>query len=315
MIEHIFISDLEKRLLLGAHQTLIESGFTNDILKNELNFNSIATDSIDDSTNTMVFDSLKDTVYHDEYPIICLKSSRIAQLQVNDVILNILYRDLDSFQAAKFLLDIKKYIENRIITLDLKNIKRHYFLLLELLHSPAIDFKSEFSEKLPSENVFVDIVQNIHSQVHGETVMINKLFGEVFLDKGYAESLEFVIAKKNHLAIKSTHKIEETGNEIKIKCNNIENSSLFSFYQKNLDIQYFKMKRSRNLVTIESDYKGIFRHIEIIVPVGDLAFRAETQVSSGKCEFDIKKGIILWRFRDTVFKKETLKFTISALGS
>lgn len=310
MIEHIFISDDKRRLLLGANQTLSEYGFTNNILKKELD------EALDLYTVNSNFDNeepLKDDSNHDSYPIIYLDSSRIAQLRVNDILLNILYQDMDNFQAAKSLLDIKNLIEEKIITLDSKSVQKHYFWLLEHLCLPNLDLKPEFQNKQPTDNLYVDIVQNIHCMSQGETILINKIHGEAFLDNSYSDSLNILIHKKKPIVVKSTHKIEENREEIKIRCENIETPNLFSFYQKDLYLKYFKMKRNKNLITLESEYKGTFKYLEIIVPVGNLAYRAETQASGGKCEFDIKKSLIYWRFRDTVFKKETLKFNISAL--
>ena len=308
MIESIFISDLSRKLLVGAHQSLSESGFINN--NNILNAISIDLDlNADSEKNTSEYN----TISNDNYPITFLPSSRIAHLKVNDILINILYQGIDNFQAAKFLLDLKSYIEDKIITLNATSIQKHYFLLLELLQTPVINFKSNSIGEQNKDTTYIDIVQNIHFLSEGENVIVNKMHGEVFVDTNCIGPLDIQIEKKRPMKAKSVHMIEETESQLKIRCENIESQSLFSFYHRNLNVRYFKMVRSRDFVTLESEYKGLFKHIEIIVPVGILTYKVEMRASNGKCDFDIKKGLVYWRFRDCIFKKETIKFSISAL--
>lgn len=299
MIECIFISDSSNRLLFGSHPILSDLGFS---LSGEIWDEDLVPIEIKKAQISSV-----------KYPITYLKSSRIAHLKVNDVILNILYQGIDNFQAAKFLLDLRGHIEDKIINLTSKTVKRHYFLLLDMLQGTEIGYKAHPDSITIKESVFIDIVQNINCITSGDTTLVNSSQGEIFLDHTGIESLEVTLEKRDIVATKSTHKIQQEGNLIKIHCVNLENANLLSFYQKNIDMIYFKMKRTGNTVTVESEYKGVFKFIEIAIPVGMHTFKVDPNTSKGKCEFDIKSGILYWRFKESNFQKETVKFNISTL--
>lgn len=294
MIESIFISDYSKRLLFGGHPILAELGYTKSI---EL---AIENQKMGTCDNT-------------SYPITYLKASRIAHLRVNDIILNIIYNGIDNFQAAKFLLDLKNHIENKIMRLNKKSIKKYYFIILELLQTSKIDFSAYTPCSYVSDKILIDVVQNIHCIMAGERAISNTSHGEIFSDRLGFDSLVITLEKSEHVVVKSIHRVQTDGNKLKVSCENPENRNLVSFYQKNASVLYFKMKRLDNLITIESEYKGIFKYIEFVIPVGIHTYKIMPQMSNGKCDFDIKTGILYWRFKDVAFHKETVKFNISTL--
>lgn len=296
MIECIYIADTTKRVLFGSHPLLSQYGYYLD----------------KESRDQQIIETAELACKREpNYPITYGDGVRMAHLRVNDVILNVLYRHEDNFQASKYLLDLKLYLEDKLVEINIENVTGNYFMLLDILQTP--DFISKPSKFVLKEHVFVDIVENIHCTVIGDCVVSNSSHGEVFLDQNPSGTVAVTLEKSEPLMLKSIYRLTESENKATLSCVDPESRSLLSFFRRESPVVYFRMKRTVNLITFESEYLGEYRFIEFIIPVGMNAYQVDSSVSGGECEFNLKTGKVHWRFKDTQFKKATVKLNVSSI--
>lgn len=277
MINEIFISDLSNNLLVG-------------------------------NSHTFPFNNTQIT-----YPITFYKNQKYSHLKVNDVILSISFIDLDNFIATKFLLDLKYFLEQRLIEITTEAIKESYFMLLDLLKTPELIINHKntlFKTTALFPGNIINLVQKISfiEDINGN-IISNKTYGEIFLNQiGQSElKLEFLVPE--NVNFKTPYPFNFEAKILTIFCKNLENKSLVSFNIKKNALVYFKLTKEGNGYTFNSEYKKMYKNIEFIIPVGNKVYRCDIKSSSGTYKFDLKTGSVHWRFNDYIFDKESIIIT------
>lgn len=236
------------------------------------------------------------------YPVESVGDRRLSRLKVNDVILSILYVDTDNFTASKFLVDLKNLIEGQISRIDCRSVKKNYFTLLELLQNAGMVFPSPIrSTADPSrrENVYIDVVENIHTVIgeNGE-ILKNCVHGEILSDGSDFR----LLLEKCDAEFKAF--LEETRGGTEILC---KNDPQINFTVRSYAKVLFRMIRQGPIYTLESEFKGQFKYIEVAIPVGKSSYSAKIKQSTGSSDFDMKSGVVRWLVSHQSFTKETIK--------
>ncbi|KAM0680102.1 hypothetical protein GINT2_001795 [Glugoides intestinalis] len=262
----------------------------------------------------------------------CDKCYKTSSIKINDVVLTILFQELDPFSAIRFLIDLKTVLEKKIMKITSDTVKKNYFLLLEILKTPETTFLLQEKEALfqLKNNIFVDFVQNVHCVIRNGNVLLNKCYGDVFISehsqldqylynfikfKGASDEsvsldgndqIEFVFKKEKEVQFKTPYPHEDAGNRVLITAEDLGNRSIMSFSFENTFI-YFRLNKKGNKYSFVSEYKGKFKLIEIKIPLGCKAYSANANISSGEFSFDQKNGDAYWRFKEKKFEKETIE--------
>lgn len=225
----------------------------------------------------------------DNYPVIDLGDKRIHTLKVNDIILSILYSQIDNFAALQFLRDLKRFIEKRINEITEKTVEDNYFVLVNLLQNVSeIGLALETENK--SEDVYIDITYTINALLSKKNEIIqNYIQGEM-----KANIKGFKIHTSSDYAISSS-----VGNGIVY-------ISPVKFSNFNFQKLMFKLHKNENEYTFECGCKEVFKHLEICIPIGKTAFSTKITKTNGKAEFDIQAGVVRWTFHDFRFNKEII---------
>lgn len=237
----------------------------------------------------------------ENYPVQNLGDKKLSNLKVNDVILSVYYSNTDTFSISKFLLDLKNGLENKISALNTKSVKSNYFIILKYLSDT--DLTSVVSPKnfpiLGTDNVYIDVIQKVHTLIGTDgRVIKNEVHGEIIhSDSNFKMVVE---SEKGHFK----GDFENIQGKIEISTST---TNPITFYQANFDCVLFRMTRVGDIYTFESDWKGKFGSIEFIIPVGKSAYSAETKHNSGISEFDLKNGLVRWKFTNVIFAKEAIK--------
>lgn len=243
------------------------------------------------------------------YPVETVGNRRLSRLRVNDVVLAILYTAIDNFTASRFLQDLKSLIERRISRIDSKSVRKNYFTLLELLQNVSSVFPNpivhDTAASTRRENVYIDVVENIHTVIgeDGE-VLKNCIHGEILSDGS-----DFKLLLEGNGAVFKTL-FEKTPSGVEVSCGN---DLRICFVVRNCPEVLFRMIRQEHVYTLESTFKGQFRHIEVAIPVGKSSYSTRILQSTGTSDFDMESGVVRWRISHQSFTKETIKVHAMAL--
>lgn len=232
-----------------------------------------------------------------EYPLSIYENKKLHKLIVNDVILSILYSQIDNFSALKFLNDLKKFLESKNIEINENSIKNNYFEILSYLQNIAeIGIYSEKSSN--SEDVYIDIYYKIHTLLDNKNNSLqNYVYGDII-----SNVKNFKMKANSEYEIKI---INESKNENEI----VYNDSI-KFNNLHFERIMFIMNKKDNTFIFESEYKGTIKNLEIKIPIGKTAYQAKIDKSNGKAVFDLENGIVKWTFSNYKFQKESITLNV-----
>ncbi|KAL6121957.1 hypothetical protein NUSPORA_01066 [Nucleospora cyclopteri] len=286
---------------------------------------------ISNSSNNLVFgDFSKFPLNKLDYPMAQVFSKRICQLKVNDVILSILYRDMDNFMATKQLLNIKNCLIYNNIEITEKSVINNYFLILRLLDQPNLIFdqkKDNFS--LKTDNFYLDVVEEFHSIIrysellNTTDVIKNSIYGEVI----YKDSREIDIKIKLEPCVnfyRSSYLQQCNKEEIKLPSFSDQNQILNCSYKKgnktilsynvhSLEKPFINLSKNKNMFKFYTADQVKFKTLRIRIPVQETTFAAQIESRNGVAELDTKNSYVEWKFNSYEFKEESILIIPSVL--
>lgn len=298
MIKDIFISDESNNLLIGP----------------TYNFPFIGVDTLVPGSDQKIKpENFMAQAY--SYPTGMVSGHKYSHLRINNVVLSIMFTDIDNFTATKFLVDLQRFLETKLPKITTETVKNNYFLLLDLLKSPETVILPSFHKpRIFNENVFINIVQSINYVQNSENQVIkSKIFGEVFLDHSDVRSLKVSLQLQPGTSFKTPYPFVEDGSSVIISGKALENRNILSFQRRDQPV-HIKMEKSGNAYTFRSEEKTKFKFLEFKIPVGMNTYRVDVKISSGEYNFDMSTGMIYWRFNDAFFDKEEIKINLYSLS-
>ncbi|KAI5171994.1 AP-1 complex subunit mu [Pancytospora epiphaga] len=275
---------------------------------------------ITDLTNKVLFGDLALYPSSPSYPLHIMDNNRLCQLKINDVILSILYENMDSFTAAKYLYNLKAIIVELITEINEKNVCDYYFSLLELLHGCDVMRVNHHRISLNlnlTDDTYIDVVESVHTVItKNGTVLENTIYGSVLLSKKCEGTIKMTLDKgtKYKITAKSNYKLKSELDKIELTGKNISSSDILLNYNvpvsKNVLIS---MKRLDNKYTFMCPEKLKFKFIRFMIPVSNTTFSVKTHTSSGYAKFDAEKNTVIWDFDDGEFFSEAISIERHAL--
>lgn len=247
---------------------------------------------ITNTSQKLLYGNHKNFEMTENYPIDDLGSRKLAKLKINDVILIILFSQIDNFTASKFLADLKCYLESKNLILSNESIASNYFLFLNALQDLEMVGLRDISNN--STNVYIDIYYNVHTLIYNGKPIINKIFGEIVSDH-----TEFTINLDTPFEISDSAKIANY--------HEINYNEKIKFYEDSFKTVFFNVTREDDLFIFESEFKDVFKEIEISIPIGPQALIYKMELSTGKANFQLKSGIVVWKIKNSKFSRETIK--------
>lgn len=254
------------------------------------------------------------------YPVHAMADNTLSQLRVNDVVLGVLYRNLDDFTAAKYLLDLRRLLEDKILLLDQKTVFTKYFIILELLQGLDIIHSSRESLSLSlisGDNTYIDVVETVHAVVLGDgTAIKNSIYGNIILGKTYPDSLRMVVDKgrKYFVCPKSNYEIANHLDKIEIQGRETDhNTALLTYSVNNINNTLFRLDRVGNRYTFVCRSKLKLKFVKFVIPVPRTTFSADLRCTAGHAEFDMENSQVVWRLSEHVFSSESILVEKSVL--
>lgn len=242
MIKEIFITDLNGNVLLGntslflskcikvyaneknnpsINDPCIESNSNcnnncsngDSVVIEKISSNNSSSNNNTNSSNTNGINSSNNNTNSNTNS----SEDKICRIKVNDTYFYALYSQIDRFSAVKFLSLLKKSILNEITE---KNIKRHYFSLIELIKSPEMIWNKGTSNKNKGD-IFVDIIQTI---LPSDKNNKNTVYGSILLNR-CPPSFKITFKKDPSVSFRSTYPFKESNDNTLIltgnsNCNN-----------------------------------------------------------------------------------------------
>lgn len=255
-----------------------------------------------------------------QYPTHIMESARLSQLKINDVILSILYTNWDGFTAAKYLLDLRKHIEAKVLALNERNVVENYFVLVELLQGIGIIHKSK-AITLPTlispENVYIDVVENVHAIVASDgSVIKNSLFGSVIVDKALETPIKMVVdtGRRYAVMLKTGHEIVSVDNNLTVSGICEQSEALFCMYHVSMvPTTMIKLERVDNRYTFHCGHSQKFKFLTFRIPLPRTTYATKLLYKKGAAEFNLSESYVEWKFNDTQFTEESISIEKSVL--
>lgn len=247
------------------------------------------------------------------YPVHVLSDSKLSQLQVNDVVLAILHRNMDDFSAAKYLKDLKEFLESKIASLTSLTVNSNYFAIQEYLqgiHSDLRIRESSILDYIPSDDIYIDVVESVYTVIGpGNYVLQNAIQGNIIPTGRRLHDIRMSIDKSSrYISTYSTdYGMTENENSIEVTGKKIlQPTVLISYYIQKANDPIMSMSRTGNKYEFISTVKSEYKFLIITIPVSPSTYQVRIKAESGKATFFMDKGQVQWEFIDNTFERETI---------
>ncbi|WUR03776.1 AP-2 complex subunit mu [Vairimorpha necatrix] len=242
------------------------------------------------------------------YPTHVCNNKQLTQLKCNNIILAILYSNIDVFIVNSYLNIIKNNLEQKICILNAKNISDNYFLVREIISEKMI-CENKIQNKLPTlstNEIFIDVIET-YNGVLGKNYSTCQIYGYCFLKPRFNEEnfLKLIIQNNKNINFLSDYKITERFNKLELE---------LDVYDK--DIQCLKYKTSGKLPFKFEPIKDgyvletediFFDFLEVHIPISSNNYNINVETSKGAAQISEECDELRWIFKKQKIGKGVLK--------
>lgn len=266
-----------------------------------------------------------------EYPTTVIGTNILSQLKINDIILCLVHINVlnanDTFLMFKMLLNIKNHLQNKGLTLKRKFLLENYFLFLkELYNVNMIGVTNKESNKIKTDNIYMDVVEQYQTIIENGKVLKNSVYGEVIY-KDNREITAEIILKNNIDCMNTSHNLKtihydtKTDNE---KSNNEKdnkddlgrkhvqvyykngNKTLLTYNVNNISDPLITLTKNGDFYKFKCETGIKFKTVKISIPMPETTYDAKIECKNGELTYNRKENVVEWRNINFTFKEETL---------
>lgn len=245
------------------------------------------------------------------YPTSVSGDKQITQLKVNNVVLGILYSNIDSFTALQFLEKLKEQLESKFYNLNAQHVLDNYFIIREMVNRLFLEnLKGNF--KLPAlstNEVHIDVIEIYNGNIQNNIYLCD-VFGYCFIKPRFNEKnfLKLIIKKDKNINYLSDYKILDRFNKLEMELNVYDKDLQILKYHTNSNLP-FKIQYTSELITISAD-NIYFESLDIIIPLKYQSNEMILEQSKGAIKFIEEEEKVIWSFKKHYLVKENLKIKI-----
>jgi hypothetical protein len=243
------------------------------------------------------------------YPTHTTGSSQYTQLKVNNIILGILYSNIDVFIIIEYLQVLKRNLENRFNNIDEQIILDNYFIVRELFSKNCLRISEEEKiYKLPvlsTNEIFIDVIETYNAIIDKSHINCD-VYGYCFVKPRFNEDnfLKLLIKKDKNIDYISNYKIVERFNKLELELN-VSNKDLQILRYKAKGALPFKFtQEGDNYVLYTDDIQ--FDNFEVFIPISAQSKFVKLNSTKGISFYDEMKNIVKWKFKKEKICKATL---------
>jgi len=251
---------------------------------------------------------------HIEYPVHGYNGKFLSQLKINNIILSVLYSKIDCFSAAKYLLDIKTYLETHLKCLDSRSVKANLRKIVELLEMNNECFSEQpgavWENPLFQRNQYIDVIEKVHGILTPEGARHLMIEGEVVISQNNMITemeLELEFENGREVECKSVYDLKKVDGAVKISVDKIcSGVSICSYTILNRVAAPIEFHKIDGEYVFKSEISAQFKELAISIPQPETTYSVAIKSAMGEAYYDRETRNVVWRMAGVNFLGETI---------
>ncbi|AFN82521.1 clathrin coat assembly protein [Encephalitozoon romaleae SJ-2008] len=254
-----------------------------------------------------------------KYPVDEIEGTRMLQAAVNDVKIGVLYSLVSDFSILEYISRLKSKLEKRLGEVNEKNVLENYFLLLRVVNKQEsivlFDMKKRLIPPIVSNNVYLDVCEDLNAIVDDGRVVVNRTDGRCYLNGVFGEerTVRFDVCgvKPSAIAYKNSGQGSEGLEGVRVDAK--------VHRGKTEAVRYSCSDSERLLIMICKADGGYvlncqsptkFDWLEICFPIPKMASKVVKSHSLGKSVYDEENDLLRWTFKKEVVKRARISYRV-----